>query len=68
MWQPEMLPIAYTMISKDRPNASETPSVPILDGSVVASTALPTPPMTRTAVPISSAAKIRTRLFIGLEP
>jgi hypothetical protein len=65
-WQPEICPIAYAIVRRDKPNASETPRKPKPKkfavsgncaslGNTAASTALPQPPNTNQNVPMNSA-------------
>jgi hypothetical protein len=61
MCPPDTGPITYTMPSTEKPNASATPSWPMPG----ASTAVPTPPPTSTAVPSASAPKIRALFCMG---
>src|SRR5579863_9278894 len=59
MWHPEIGPMVYAMANSARPNARATPKYPMW---LPASTALPTPPKTKTNVPTTSA----RYFFIGV--
>ena len=55
MWQPLTGPITYAMISRAKPNASDTPRMPMTSAARIAA---PGPHSTSTAVPTNSAATI----------
>src|SRR5436190_16525501 len=61
-WQPEMWPMAYAMVSRVRPNASEMPTLPAAEP---ASTAVPQPPRTSHSVPINSAETLLVKGITG---
>ena len=63
MWQPDTWPIVYAIASSAKPNAKAIPNVPMTSMPMMA---VPGPMIMSTAVPMNSAAKIRTSETAGV--